>query len=350
MDLLLFVLALSFVVLMHELGHFWASKLTGVRVDEFGLGLPPRIFGKKIGETIYSINWLPIGGFCKLYGEEGGGGGKRAFHNKSVAQRALITVGGVLMNLVTAIAVFMLVYTIAGVPQETNKVKIIGVADGSPAMEAGLKEGDWICKADSVEIKNAQELIETAEKYKGEEIELTICDEVGTADLLSVHIRENPPEGEGAMGVAISTTEMVKVPWWQFYKGIGAGFREAYYWGKIILSGVIDMITGLVMGQVPKDISGPVGMYQATSSIKENQGLLAVFHFFGVVAVNLAVVNMLPFPALDGGRLVFLGIEAITGKKVSTKIENMINGVGMALLMLMLVLVTLGDVRRILGF
>ncbi len=152
------------------------------------------------------------------------------------------------------------------------------------------------------------------------------------------------------MGVAISTTEMVKVPWWQFYKGVAAGFREGYFWGKIILSGVMDMIKGLVMGQVPKDVSGPLGMFEATSSIKANQGILAVFHFFGVVAVNLAVVNMLPFPALDGGRLMFLGVEAVTRRKVSQKIENAGNGIGMAALMLMLVLVTLGDIRRIFNF
>ncbi|KKQ30098.1 MAG: Membrane-associated zinc metalloprotease, partial [Candidatus Shapirobacteria bacterium GW2011_GWF2_37_20] len=148
MDIIIFVVALSILVLIHEFGHFFAAKATGVKVEEFGLGLPPKIIGKKKWGTIWSLNWLPIGGFCKLFGEDPGGKGanksKDSFLSKNPWQKALIVLGGVLMNLVLAVVVFATVYTIVGIPIETDKVKIIGIAKDSPAEKAGLKEGDWV--------------------------------------------------------------------------------------------------------------------------------------------------------------------------------------------------------------
>lgn len=348
MDILIFVLALSILVLVHEFGHYFAAKITGVKVNEFGLGLPPRIFGKKIGETVWSLNWLPIGGFCSLYGEDGDKQGSRAFNNKNPWQKALIVLGGVLMNLVLAIVIFTTVYAIMGVPKETDKVKIIGVAQNSPAQEAGLKEGDWVRKVGEMEITRGSELTAEVEKYKGREIVLSI--NRGGEDLeVGVMVREKPPEGEGLMGVVISNTEMEKVAWWQFYKGIGAGFKEAYFWGEIIFSGVAKMVGSLFAGDVPKDVSGPLGIYEATSSIRNNQGLLAVVHFFGIVSVNLAVVNILPFPALDGGRIIFVLYELIFRKRANEKFEVAVNNFGMLVLLTLLLLITVGDVTRLIN-
>ncbi len=344
MDLIIFIVALSILVLVHEFGHFFAARKTGVKVEEFGLGLPPRIIGKKIGDTIYSINWLPIGGFCKLYGEDGDGKGGVAFNNKNPWQKLIIVLGGVLMNLVLAIVIFSVVYTILGVPKETDQVKVIGIAKDSPAEKVGLKENDVILKVGDKEIKKSEELTSEVAKYKGKNINLVINE----GSVVEVEVRENPPEGEGSIGIAISNTEMVKVPWYQFYKGIGAGFKEAYFWGEIIVNGVFKMIGGLFMGQVPKDVSGPIGMYEATSSMKENQGFLAVIHFFGIVSVNLAVVNMLPFPALDGGRILFVMYEIIFKKKANQKLEMVANNVGMILLLGLILLITIGDIGRVL--
>lgn len=348
MDIFIFVIALSILVLVHEFGHYFAAKITGVKVEEFGLGLPPRIFGKKIGETVWSLNWLPIGGFCRLYGEDGNKQGTRAFNNKNPWQKGLIVIGGVLMNLVLAIVIFSTVYTIMGVPKETDRVKIIGVAKDSPAQEAGLREDDWIKKVGEVEIKEGSELTQEVEKYKGEEIELFINRE-GQDVALSVEVREKAPEGEGLMGIVISNTEMEKVAWYEFYKGIGAGFREAYFWGEIIFSGVAKMVGSLFAGDVPKDVSGPLGIFEATSSIRSNQGLLAVIHFFGIVSVNLAVVNILPFPALDGGRIIFVLYEIIFRKKANEKFEVAVNNLGMLILLTLLLLITVGDVGRLIS-
>jgi regulator of sigma E protease len=359
MDLLIFIIALSVLVLVHEWGHFIAARKTGVRVEEFGLGLPPRIWGKKIGETIYSLNWLPIGGFCRLYGEDPTVTEQGLFKHKSKSfeykkpwQKMLIVLGGVIMNLVLAIVIFGVVYTIVGIPKEVDKVRIVGVSENSPAEQANLKIGDIILKVNDIEVKKADELIKEVEKYKGKKVKLIINNE----ELLiynkeiEIEVRENPPEGEGAMGIAISNTEMEAVAWYRVDKGIVIGFKEAFYWGKIIFNGVTSMLVGLISGNVPKDVSGPIGMFQATSSINKDQGILAVIHFFGIVSVNLAVVNVLPFPALDGGRLIFVFYEMITKKRASQKIELLVNNLGMFILLSLIILVTIGDIRRVVGF
>lgn len=360
MDLIIFIVALSILVLVHEFGHFFAARKTGVKVEEFGLGLPPRMFGKKFGDTIYSINWLPIGGFCKLYGEdppspeatEGQAEKikKYSFQSKKPWQKMIIVLGGVLMNLVLAIIIFSTVYSVLGVPKETERVTIIGIAKDSPAEKVGLMENDVILKVQDKEIKKPTDLTDEVAKYKGKNVKFEISnDKLVDKKELEVEVRENPPEGEGAIGIAISNTEMIKVPWYRFYEGIGAGFKEAYYWGKIIGSGVLKMIGGLFAGNVPKDVSGPIGMYEATSSINKNQGFLAVIHFFGIVSVNLALVNVLPFPALDGGRIIFVLYEMIFKKKANPKVEMVVNNIGMLLLLALIVLITVGDVSRVLN-
>lgn len=342
MDLIIFVVALSILVLVHEFGHFFAAKFTGVKVEEFGLGLPPKIFGKFWKGTVWSLNWLPIGGFCKLYGEDADGKGTDAFNNKNAWQKGLIVVGGVLMNLVLAVVIFTTVYSIIGVPAETDKVEIIGVTKNSPAEKAGLKDKDVVVKVNDKIITKSAQLTEEVEKFKGKTVNITL--ENGKS--VEIEVRNNPPQGEGSMGIAISNTQMVKLKWYEFYKGIGAGFKEAAYWGEIIAGGVFKMVGGLFHGEAPKDVAGPFGMFEATKSINKSQGFLAVVHFFGVVSVNLAIVNILPFPALDGGRIVFVIYELIARKRANAKLEAVVNNVGMIILLSMIFLITAGDVWR----
>lgn len=358
MDLIIFLVALSILVLVHELGHLLAAKKVGVKVEEFGLGLPPRMVGKKIGETIYSLNWLPIGGFCKLLGEDPTVEAEskvktklevkdksRSFEHKKPWQKLIIVLGGVVMNLVLAVAVFSVVYAIVGVPVETDKVSIVGISVNSPAEKAGLKEGWVVLKVNDRVVIKSDELVDEVGKNKGGEVYLTI---EGQEKPVKVAVRAEAPEGEGSMGVAVSNMKTEKIPWYRLDRGVVAGFKEAYFWGKIIVEGVVKMLGGLATGQPPKDVSGPIGMYQATSFINKNQGILAVIHFFGIVSVNLAVVNILPFPALDGGRIIFVFYEMITRKKANPKLEATINNLGMMLLLLLMLLTTVGDIKRLL--
>ena len=184
------------------------------------------------------------------------------------------------------------------------------------------------------------------EQYKGQVLKLKLQTD-GLERIVEVESRLNPPEGEGSMGVSISNMEMIKIKWYEIHKGIGYGFKEAYYWGKIIAGGVGNMVWNLIQGKAPKDVAGPLGMYEATSAIKQNQGMLAVIHFFGIVSVNLAIVNILPFPALDGGRIIFVLYEMITKRKANQRFEMAVNNIGMWVLLTLIFMITVGDIRRL---
>ena len=195
-------------------------------------------------------------------------------------------------------------------------------------------------------VKKSAELTDEVAKYRGKSVEMEVLRD-GKGEIFVVLVREKAPDGQGLMGIVISNTEMKKIRWYEFYKGIGAGFKEAYFWGKIIFDGVAKMVGGLLKGEVPKDVSGPIGMYQATTSIRSNQGVLAVIHFFGVVSVNLAIINVLPFPALDGGRIIFVIYELISRRRANQKFELMVNNLGMLVLLSLIALITFGDVYRL---
>ncbi len=355
MTLLIALIILSVLILVHELGHFWAAKKSGILVEEFGIGYPPRAFAKKIGETIYSINWLPIGGFVKLYGEdavetgEGGVLSSRAFWAQTKFKRFLVLIAGVTMNFLLAALLFGGVYTAMGIPTETDVVKVVGVLDGSPAYDAGMQNEDVVEMVDGVEIYSTQQFVDLINQKKGSQMEIVIRGEEGVyGKTVMVEPRENPPEGEGALGVVVSSVEMKQFVWWQMpFRGIAYGVKEAVAWGGAIAVGIYMMLKNLlVSGVVPQDVAGPVGIFQLTSSAAQ-AGFLSLIQFAGILSVNLAILNILPFPALDGGRLVFLGIEVITGKKVGGRIERWTHGLGMLILLFLMLLVTLNDVVRV---
>ncbi|PJE67341.1 RIP metalloprotease RseP [Candidatus Shapirobacteria bacterium CG10_big_fil_rev_8_21_14_0_10_40_9] len=377
LTIITFLIILSVLVFVHEFGHFLVAKKTGIAVEEFGFGLPPRIFGKKIGETVYSINLLPIGGFVKLAGEDtdpsfakASEGKEGMFWQKSKKVRLAVIVSGVIMNFLLAVFAFSVIYAKLGIPTKTDKVTIVGIAPGSPAQEAGLKEGDIALSAGGEEIKNTQGFVEITQKYAGKPMSLEIsrekdnpCKEKvlgawpgleisckGENLVLSIVPREAPPDGEGPLGVAISQVEMKFYPFWQMIpKGILEGFKEAFAWASLIVGALASMLWQLLrFGTVPKDVAGPVGIFQITGTVAKT-GILSVLQFLGILSVNLAVINILPLPALDGGRLLFLGIEAITGKRSHARFERIVHTVGMMILLFLILLVTINDIARILS-
>ena len=369
---IVFIFVISILVLVHEMGHFLAAKKFGIKVEEFGLGLPPRIWGIKKGETIYSLNALPIGGFVKLFGEEGKDQEsiksknqkikkdfKRAFFAKPIWQRAVVLSAGVTMNFILAILVLSFLFT-QGVFVPTDRVTVEKVEENSPAEEVGLKEADVIkeIKVDlsqdypgrsltqdspGIEIKSAEKLINLTKEHLDEEIELVVlrAEEELTFKIMP---RKDPPEGQGAMGIAISDFEEKTYPW---YKAPFWGIYEAFKLSGVLVKGLGQTLWCLVTFQpIKEEVAGPVGIAQITGKAVKF-GKMAILELLGLLSLNLAVVNILPFPALDGGRLLFLGIEATTGKKIRAKWERVAHQTGMAILLALLLLVTINDVLRI---
>lgn len=352
-SILTFILVLSVLVLVHEAGHFFAARRSGVWVEEFGFGLPPKVWGKKVGETIYSLNLLPFGGFVRLHGEntqEGVTDSKRAFLNQSKKKRSLIVLAGVFMNFVLAVFAFSLVYSFTGIPRESGSVKVVEVRPGSPAEESGLAPGDIVRQVDHQGVKTNDEFIGYIEGKKGEEITLYVERETqgGLAEL-SATPRTDPPEDEGALGVIISSNEIYFPPLWQRpFVGVYYGFKEAIFWGTIVISGFIKIFSDLFGGVVPQDVAGPVGIYALTSEAAKF-GIIALINFIGILSVNLAILNVIPFPALDGGRLLFIGIEGVFGRKVLPKVESIIHTVGMIILLLLIFAITASDIQKLIS-
>ena len=347
--ILTFLLVLSVLVLVHEFGHFVMARRAGVWVEEFGFGLPPRIWGKKVGETLYSLNLLPFGGFVRLHGEndnEGIADPQRAFLNKSKKARVKIVIAGVVMNFLLAVVAFSTVYSFAGVPRKTQDVSVVSVMDGTPAKEAGIPEGSVVKSVNGEAITSVEAFIHKVDENKGRPTAISVS-ENGIMKEYLLTPRENPPENQGPIGVAISSEETYFPPiYLRPLYGIYYGFGEAVFWGGTIIVGVFKLFTDLFSGHGAADVAGPVGIYAMTTEVSKI-GVLALVNFVGILSVNLAILNVLPFPALDGGRLLFIFIEKLVGRKVVPKVEAAIHTAGMVILLLLVFAITYYDIKRL---
>jgi regulator of sigma E protease len=345
--IVIFLIVLSVVVLIHELGHYLAARLTGVRVEEFGFGYPPKVIGRKIGETIYSLNLLPFGGFVRLLGEQSVEESKnpRSFANKSKKQRSVIILAGVAMNILLGVAAFSFIYSVTGIPEQVDYITIEAIAPNSPAESAGLERGDKVVAINGNNMDEVRDFVEYLEDKKGEQVRIQV---VRNSEFKQINLtpRENPPEGEGAVGVVVSNYDNKFYPWWQMpFRASVVGVQEAYGWTRMMVEGLVSTIAGIFEGVRP-EVAGVVGIYQITSTVAQ-EGILPIIKFVGILSLNLAVINILPFPALDGGRFVFILLEKVIGKKMRPKLEAYINMAGMAILIALMVLITIGDILRI---
>jgi len=352
MTLLVFILVLSVLILVHEFGHFIAAKKSGVKVEEFGLGLPPRLIGKRVGETIYSINALLFGGFVRMAGEEHPQNKldkSRQFFFQSKKVKAVIISAGVAMNLLLALVTFSAVYSIAGIPT-LDGVKILEVQESTPAQTAGIKAEDVVIAVNNQPVKETPQFSSAIDQNKGQTVTLTLLRQNQKMEI-SVTPRTDYPADQGSLGVVITQNQTILFPplWKRPFVGAFYGFKEALFWGKATLSGLFQLFSDLFgKGQVPKDLTGPVGIYQITGMVVEG-GWLAVINFIGILSVNLAIVNFIPFPALDGGRLLFVVLEKFRGRSFGIKLEQTIHLAGMAFLLLLLLAITVNDVLRLTG-
>jgi len=343
------IVVLSILILIHEFGHFIVAKRSGVWVEEFGIGIPPRLIGKKIGDTIYSINLLPFGGFVRLHGENSEDEifkPKKAFLNKSKKSRLAITIAGVVMNFLLGVLCFSIVYSFTGIPKDTHQVKIVEVVDKSPAKSAGLVVGDVVESVDKQKVDSIDSFTSLVDQHLGQKVVLGVLRD-GKDINITVVPRKDAPQGEGPLGIVITSTEIYYPPLYQrpFY-GIYYGFGDAFYWGKSVLLGFGTIFSQLFIGKVPQGVAGPVGIFAITAEASK-VGVLAVINFMGILSINFAILNVLPFPALDGGRILFIAIEAITRKKVPAKTEAAIHAAGMIILIALILLLTSHDIKTL---
>lgn len=355
---------LSILVLVHELGHFLAAKKFGLLVEEFGFGLPPRVWGKKIGETIYSINALPFGGFVKILGEDSdvpeqneisivesekisvsdeqievaeeiavSVNSGRSFRSISIIKRAAVLFSGVFMNFLFGWLVLAIVFSI-GSPQA---IAITQIFPNSPASQIGLQSGDRILNI------SADDFIKFTNENRGKEITLKI-DRNGQMKEFTVVSRLNPPQGEGALGIGLIETGFAK-------QNIFSSIWEALKTSVQIIGLIFSVIFGLLSQLFTTGtanlagIAGPVGIVKATSQA-QSLGFSYLLQLLALISLNLVVINIFPFPALDGGRLLFLIIEKIKGSPLPVKFERYANSIGMILLLTLMAAITIRDIVK----
>jgi len=329
------------------------AKKMGVKVEEFGIGLPPKLFGIKKGETLYSVNLLPIGGFVKLFGEEYSTplalDKNRTFVNKKPWQKTLIVLGGVLGNFLLGWFIFSYLVT-QGVPVPTNNVIVEKVTKNSPASMAGLKEKDVILKfvppispMSPISLTSSTSLITLTQKYAGKNVKLLVQrgHQQLTVDLVP---RVNPPKGEGSLGIAITSFIEKKYPW---YTAPYYGLIEAFNITAKISSELGKMLYNLVTFHKQNvDVAGPIGIANlAGQAVKFGKN--AFLEFLALLSLNLAIMNILPFPALDGGRLVFVLYEGITKKRPNKNFEKYTNLIGFIMLLSLAAIITVNDVVKL---
>ncbi len=337
LDALLTVGALAFLIFIHELGHFLAAKLFGMRVDEFSLCFPPRLISKKIGETRYSIGLIPLGGFVKIYGEADSADARsdvRSFVGSKPWKRAVVAFAGVAMNFLVGFLVLSAVF-FTGTPQ---RVMVREVKLGSAASDAGFMPGDII-----EGFKTSSEVAAFVRAHQGEAVTLDV-QRNGITKRVSVTPKIVQSEKEGALGVVLFDQGVVKRP---LYESVRDGWFASWSIAGQIVVGVYGIVQQLVTsGTLSKDVAGPVGIFTiAHRAAAEN--FLLFLQLIGLISLNLAVANMLPFPIVDGGRLVMIGVEKLKGSPPPAWLEMGLNMTGLILLLGLMVLVTVRDIGNL---
>ena len=424
MTILAFLLVLGLLVFVHELGHFLVAKRTGIVIEEFAFGYPPRlarlwqnegeivldgqrmVLGKRIklprwlevgqqvayqtstdidgretvshvevlarnadaGETValpadlptatvdeiqrgteYSVNWIPFGGYVKMLGEEDPKS-PGSFASKSKRVRVAVLVAGAAMNLVLAIIVFAATFML-GAPQPvaSENVLVMGVAAGSPAAEVGLRIGDIVTAIDGLPVRSPDELIQLTDERLGQPLTMGIK---RGQEVLQVNVtpRADPPPGEGAMGIAIqAAVSRVDITYYPLPQALWMGIQQTLGTITLTLSVPVLILRGLIPAEAVRPI-GPLGIYQQTASAVNATIQMGwwypILSLVGLISTALAITNLLPLPALDGGRILFIFIEAVRGKRVDPAREGLVHFVGIAVLLTLMLVVTYFDIMN----
>jgi regulator of sigma E protease len=347
-SILEFIIALGILAFLHELGHYLTSRMFKIEVEEFGFGLPPRALKMfRLWGTDFTLNWIPFGAFVRPKGENdpdipGGLGAAKAW------KRLVVLFGGPVMNLLTGVLIASIVVFKMGVP-DTKTVLIASINEGSPAQTSGLQVGDTILSVNGTSIDSTEKIRSIVEKNLGQEVVVTVKRGQTTTDLKIIP-RANPPTGQGAMGITMGNPNLPIT----LIEAVPYGFQVT---GQVI-NQMISLPGQIIRGQVASDQSrvvGPVGMYgmfaqartldeAATSSTAASNPAVNTLWFLAVISIALGFTNLLPIPALDGGRILFILPEILFRKRVPPRYENMVHAIGLMLLLVFMVYVTAQDI------
>jgi regulator of sigma E protease len=357
LSVIIFIISLLILVVIHELGHFLMAKKFGIKVLEFGFGIPPRAWGKKIGETLVSINWLPFGGFVRLLGEDETDKkvllDKRSYAAQTVGKRITVVIAGIVMNLVLSWVLFYIVIASQDwrviYPTPEPVVSVLQVEKGMPAEKVGLKPGDLVLEVNGQKVTNIDEVRNIIRQNEGKTVNLKISNfKTGQDREVSV-VPEKAPSGQVLIGVAFSPIayKQYNTPVEKLFSGISYSFDLIILTFKGLGTLVADLATGNV-GKASAQVAGPIGLAVVSNNILSSgwEATIPYLWFTGLISLTLAVMNFLPIPALDGGRLLFLYIEALTKKKLSAELEAKIHGVGFAILLMLMILIAMADVKK----
>jgi len=334
------LLTLGVLILFHELGHFLAGKKLGVYIHEFSIGFGPRLLSRASGETQFCLRMIPLGGFVRFAGEEGEKEDEdshipreRLLYSLSPGKRSAILFAGPLMNLLVAALAFFLVFSFVGFGRPTTEFG--EVVPGYPAHESGILPGDRVIRVEDVPVAQWEDMVRVIQSRAGVPTELTVERDGQELTFTVVPVES---DGVGIIGVR-SGVEFVRLG---IFEGLKEGIKETFYVSAMWITGIVQMI----VGKVAPEVTGPLGISQLLGEAARH-GLGSLLYLAGAISANLALINLLPIPALDGSRLLFTGIEAVRGKPIDPEKESFVHLVGFFLLMIVFLVVTYKDIMRL---
>jgi regulator of sigma E protease len=326
MSILVAVIMFCLLVFVHEFGHFAVAKALGIKVNEFSIGMGPLIFQKKKGDTEYSLRAFPIGGYCKMEGEDEESQDERAFNKQPAWAKALVIVAGALMNILTTIVILTAVMTYAG----SYTTTLDQVAEGYPAALAGLQAGDVILAVNGESSDSWTDVVTSISQAEGQTVQISILRGNSPLTLISA-ITENE-EGRKVIGITPEVSHSL-------FKGI----KEAFITTGVMTSAMGEFLAQLLSGRASSsDVVGPIGIVSIIGQQAE-YGIINVIYLMALISLNLGMVNLLPLPALDGGRLLFIVIRSLSGGRISDEAESKVHFFGMVLLMALMIFLVFKD-------
>jgi regulator of sigma E protease len=327
LTIIIAILVFNGIVFVHEGGHFIAARLGGIKVVEFALGMGPKLISKKIGETIYSLRAFPVGGFCLMLGEDEEKNDPGAFNNSPILTRIAAVAMGPIVNLIVAVLIYSLVINPVAAP-------IIGqVSKGMPADKAGIVAGDTIVDINDVKISSWQEMKPEIAKHVGEVITVTLENKGVQRD-----VQLTPVKNPGSEDIVIGVTQKIELAGFSLTEGI----KTTTTISKMMLSFLGELVRGKADTE---EVSGPISIIVYMNEAAKT-GFLSVLYLTAIISLNLAILNLLPVPALDGGRLLFLFVELVRRKKVPAEKEGMVHFVGLVALMALSIFLMYRDIIK----